>query len=458
MVSPRKSHADADLGHLSPPQRAIAYMLGVLIVAPAYFVLVSGRYVLRRSANHSFICQRPLYLVVIAIAKALAPSVRKKEPPKQPPKEDNRRIRKPKENPKADVKMTTAEGPFFLPRGVPTLYAPKGYPPETTASAPPILPCGEAAVSDAEKSMWYAQLANSLAWVASPISDYVPLMPGGERGTEAGSSRPPPAWTCSTGNDSEGAGGSIDSSSTKVEGEATPAASKASTSPVNVLDHAGTVCRRPVGMVDTAPLPPARISKSISAAGRLAAKIPAHMRDATGRPLDALPGVVFTQRYVNPLSAAFGLGASLRRENGGRSSEATSLSEDSSGMTFTGDNCSGGRTSTSSLGSPWQDPFTMDTPRAGAQLSRGKFGSIRKLGTRLRKSVSLRRSRSASLDIGTRRNASLQPSPLRQQVLTSERPASSRASSGSLSTSVSLPYGLGVDVNQSALGWEYGLP
>ena len=309
--------------------------------------------------------------------------------------------------------------------------------------------------------MWYAQLANSLAWVASPtslLSDYVPPTPGEERGTEAGSGKPPPALTCSTGNDSEGASGSIGSSSTKVEGEATPAASKASTSSVDILDHAGTICRRPVGLVETASTPPARISKSINAAGRLAARIPAHMRDANGRPLNALPGVVFTQRYVNPLSAAFGLSASLRRENGGRSSEGTSLSEDSSDTTFTGDNCSGGRTSTSSLGSPWLDPFTMDTPRAGAQLGRGKFGSIRKLGTRLRKNVSLRRSRSASLDVGTRRNASLQPSPLRQQALTSERPASSRASSGNLSTSVSLPYGLGVDVNQSALGWEYGLP
>ena len=140
MVTPRKSRADADLDHLSPPQRAIAYILGVLIVAPAYFVFVSHRYVLRRSATHSFVCQRPLYLVVIAIAKALTPSARKKEPPKQPPREDNPRTRKPKENSEANVKMTTADGPFLLPRDVPTLYAAKGYPPETTASAPQFSP------------------------------------------------------------------------------------------------------------------------------------------------------------------------------------------------------------------------------------------------------------------------------------------------------------------------------
>lgn len=129
-----------------------------------------------------------------------------------------------------------------------------------------------------------------------------------------------------------------------------------------------------------------------------------------------------------------------------------------SDTTLAVDSSSSGKLST--LGSSCQpDPFTMETPRTGAQLGRGKFGSIRKLGTKLRKSVSLRRPRSASLNVGSRMDASPQCSPLRQQVLSGERPRASRTSTRSFSASMSLPHALDVGIlNQSSRKWEYGLP
>ena len=217
-------------------------------------------------------------------------------------------------------------------------------------SAPPILPCGEAAVQDAENSMWYAQLAHELAWVAGParkLSSH--LLPGGDSDsckTTAGST---------SSSDLEHECGSLNSSSTKVEW---------------------------------------------------------------------IPGA-----WKFP-----------------RTTEAISLSADSSDISSAGDS-SGGHTSSS--GSSWVDP---PTPRSGVRLGRGKFGSIRKLGTKLRKRVSLRRPRSASMNGGPKKDASFQPSPLGQQVRRGGRPAPSRASSGSLSASMSLPCVAGTA--QSVLGWD----
>lgn len=211
-------------------------------------------------------------------------------------------------------------------------------------SAPPILPCRDAAVRDAENSIWYAQLANELAWVAGPVkklSDH-PLSGGGD----ATSCKTTVVSTASLSHlDSERS--SLDSSSTKVE-----------------------------------------------------------------------------------------------------STKSTSPSADTSNVSLACDS-SGGRVS--SLGSPWMSPFT-DTPRAGARLSRGKIGSIRKLGMKLRKRVSLRRPRSASLDVGARRDANFHPRPLGQQVLTGGRLAAPNASSRSMSASMSLPYAVRAD--RSTLEWD----
>ena len=381
--------------------------------------------------------QRPLYVVIAAFARALPrakPKVRVGDAPN-----------------KEDLRVESKEKPSLEPAKTHFRSYEVSLPvPTATMSAPPILPCGEAAVQDAENSMWYAQLASQLAWVATPVrmlSDYLPS--GSEQDTDAGSCEPETTAASTSSSHLDSEHGSLDSSSTKVESIPVVASSG------NLLDNSNTTHRRVAGTVAMTRPPSECPPRSIGPTRTLINRLPTYLRDADGRPLNSLPGIIFTQRYVNPLSTAFGLNINLRREHGGRTSEATSLSSDTSKASLTRDN-SGDRTSTSSLGSPWIDPFTTDTPRAEARLSRGKFGSIRKLGTRLRKSVSLRRPRSMSLDVGAQRDTNLQTSPLSQQVLTGERPEASRANSGSLSASMSLPYVVGVD--QSALGWDCRLP
>ena len=326
---------------------------------------------------------------------------------------------------------------------------------QVTQSAPPILPCREGAVLDAVNSMWYAQLASQLAWLASPVKSLSEYMPSGDgQASEASSFISMPV----SENDSEH--DSLESSATRVEESSHGASKDASAGSVNSLENAGTIRRRHAGLsATTSGTSSVCTSKYINPARKLTTRVPTYLRDVTGRPLNALPGVTFTQRYVNPLSTAFGLNVSLRRDNGGRNSEDTSLSGDATDVTSTTDDCSGGRASTSSLGSPWLDSCAVDTPRVGAQLNRRKFGSLRKLGTKLRKSVSLRHSRSVSLDVGAQGDESLQSSPLRQQVLARKRTAASRAGTGNLSASMSLPHGLGVDMDdQSSFGWECRLP
>ncbi|KZT73279.1 hypothetical protein DAEQUDRAFT_721869 [Daedalea quercina L-15889] len=305
----------------------------------------------------------------------------------------------------------------------------------------------------AKKLPWHAPLTAPLAWLAlaSPVQlffENIPLPPS-ETGTDEASSSDA---SVSPGASENVSGRSSDSSPS--EPATTLAVPNASASSVNLLAQVGAIRRRPAGSAAMSVAPSSRSSKSINPHRKVVSRIPSRMRHPDGRPLNAIPGVVFAQRYTNPISMPFSV--SLRRSDGGQSSTSSSSGETSTSAS-SDSGPSSGQGSTATLGDPSQDSFGVDTPRVGAQLTSGKIGSLRRLGTKIRKSVSLR-SRSASLNIDGRRGARFRPSPLGSPQRVVMRPGVSRSRSRSLSSSLSLPYGLGVEINASELGWEYSLP
>ncbi|KAH9828687.1 uncharacterized protein C8Q71DRAFT_792988 [Rhodofomes roseus] len=231
----------------------------------------------------------------------------------------------------------------------------------------------------------------------------------------------------SSSNTLLGSSGDASSKTSSSEPEASQIVPNASVLSFCRLENAGAIRRRQAGSTAMAFTSSSRSSKSLHPSRKVISRIPDSMRGPEGRPLNALPEVIFTQRYANPIPIPFNI--NLRRSDGGQnSSESTAHSADNS-----------------------QDTFNMETPRVGMQLTKGKFGSLRRLGNKLRKSVSLRH-RSASLSIdgqqSPRVSTNLGGTPL--------RPVATRSRSRSLSSS--LPTALGLEIGNEGLAWEYSLP